>query len=258
LPLAPPLRLYVLDTGRIDCADYAMFSPNAGPSQRQLMSVCSYLIVHPDGILLWDTGIDDTIASEADGRLVAPAIRFTVPRTLSHQLEEIGVLPDAIDIVAFSHLHIDHVGNAGLFDRARIVMQRQELDAAYGPDAEQLTYTPEAYAAIDRSAIEVVDGEHDVFGDGAVTMLPLPGHTPGHQGLRLVLEQSGPILLAGDVAYSRHDYQQGRPRTHDVDPEQTRASIAAAKALEREGTTVWLHHDLDVQRAIPHAPAHHA
>jgi N-acyl homoserine lactone hydrolase len=252
------IRMYVMETGLIDCSDYAMFSPSAGPNERQMMSVCSYLIVHSAGVLLWDTGIDDAIASERDGRVIAPPIRFEVPRTLSRQLDEIGLTPDAVDVMAFSHLHIDHVGNAGLFGGTRIVMQRLERDAAFSHEAEQLTYIPEAYAAIDRSAIDVVDGEHDVFGDGTVTMQPLPGHTPGHQGLRVALPQSGPILLAGDIAYSRRDYEKALPREANVDLEQTRASIAAAKQMERDGTTVWLHHDLQAQREIRRAPEYYA
>jgi N-acyl homoserine lactone hydrolase len=256
--LSTSLRLYVLDTGLIDCSNYAMFSPSAGSDERRVMSVRSYLIVHPAGALLWDAGIDEAIASEPGGRVIAPAIRFEVPRTLSGQLAEIGFSPATVDAVAFSHLHIDHVGNAGLFSRARIVMQRRERDAAYSPEAERLTYIPEAYAAIDRTAIDVVDGEHDVFGDGTVTMQPLPGHTPGHQGLRVALPQAGPILLAGDIAYSRRDYDADLPRESNVDVEQTRASIAAAKAMERDGTTVWLHHDLEAQREVRRSPEHYA
>lgn len=252
---ADAIRLYVLDTGLIDCADYAIFSPTAGPGLRKAMSVLSYLVVHPRGMLLWDTGIDDAIAGLADGRRIIDAITFRVPRTLAGQLAGIGVDPAAVPLVGLSHLHIDHVGNLGLFPAATVLVQEAEVDAAFGPAAEELTYIPQAYAALDRSRIRPVAGEHDVFGDGSVVMTPMPGHTPGHQGLLVTLARSGPILLAGDVSYSARDYAEGVPRQSDVDVEATRRSIAAAKALERErGATVWLHHDLEAQRDVRRAP----
>jgi glyoxylase-like metal-dependent hydrolase (beta-lactamase superfamily II) len=244
----------VLDTGLIECSDYAIFSPAAGPSEHRALTVRSYLVTHPDGVLLWDAGIDDALAEEPDGRQITEALRFRVPRTLASQLATIGYGPGDVDVLGFSHLHIDHVGNAGRFSGARVVMQKLEHDAAYGPDAERLTYMPETYAAIDRSAIQVVEGEHDVFGDGTVVMHPLPGHTPGHQGLRVALPHSGPILLAADIAYSRADYVEGAVRPANVDHDQTRASIETAKAMEADGTIVWLHHDLEAEREIRQAP----
>src|SRR4030088_3496062 len=179
----PDVRLYVLDTGLIECADYAIFSPNVGPRVRQDMTVRSYLVVHPGGVLLWDTGIADAIAELADGERIIETIVFKVPRTLRSQLEEIDVDPSGVDYLALSHLHIDHVGNVDLFPRATVLMQQAEFEAGFGPDAEKFTLIPQTYAALDRDRIETVVGDHDVFGDGSVVLKSLPGHTPGHQGL---------------------------------------------------------------------------
>lgn len=123
--------LYALDTGLIECTDYAMFSPNAGPGVYREMSVRSYLVVHPAGTLLWDTGIDDAIAELAGGKRIADPIVFRVPRTLRSQLAEIGVAPDEVDYLGLSHLHVDHVGNAGLFPGATVLMQLAEYEAGY-------------------------------------------------------------------------------------------------------------------------------
>src|SRR4051794_13908722 len=199
------VRLYALDTGLIECSDYAMFSPTAGPSSYKEMSVRSYLVVHPAGTLLWDTGIDDGIAGLAGGKRIADSIVFRVPRTLRSQLAESGVAPDRVDYLGLSHLHVDHVGNIGLFARATVLLQRAEYEAAFGPDPERFTLVPDTYADLDCGRVEVVDGDHDLFGDGRVVMKALPGHTPGHQGLLVVLPESGPILIAGDVAYSAGD-----------------------------------------------------
>jgi N-acyl homoserine lactone hydrolase len=254
------LRLYVLDAGLIECADYAMFSPGAAPGTYQEMTVRSYLVVHPEGTLLWDTGIDDKIARFASGQRLVDPIVFRVPRTLASQLDEIGVTPSEVDYLGLSHLHVDHVGNVGLFPEATVLLQRAEYEAGYGPNAKQLieALAPDTYAALKRDRIQPVDGDRDLFGDGGVVLTALPGHTPGHQGLLVHLRNAGPVLLAGDIAYSAQDYADEAVREGNVDLEQSRRSIASAKELERTlGATVWLHHDLQAQRAVHTAPTHY-
>jgi N-acyl homoserine lactone hydrolase len=252
-------RLYVLDTGLIESADFAMWSPNARTGESREMSVRSYLIVHPKGTVFWDTGIDDAIAELAEGRRIADAIVFRVPKTLRGQLDEIGLRPGDVDYLGLSHLHVDHVGNVGLFPAARVLMQGAEYDAGYGPHPERFTLIPDTYAALKRNRIEIVDGDHDLFGDGTVVLMPLPGHTPGHQGMLVRLRETGPILLAADIAYTAQDYAEGAVREANVDLEQSRRSIERAKRIAREfGATVWLHHDLDAQRAVRTVPEHYA
>lgn len=253
------VRVYVLDTGVIASSDFSEWSPTAPPGTHREMSVRSYLVVHPDGVLLWDTGIADAIAADPAGRRITDTVVFRVPTTLREQLEAIGHDSGQIDLIGLSHMHIDHVGNLEQFPRASVLVQRDEHAAAYGPDPERLTYIPEAYAALDRGRIETVGGEQDVFGDGAVVMVPLPGHTPGHQGLLVALRDTGPVLLAGDIAYSTEDYRVGAVRRGNVDLDASRRSIEVARRLERDrGATVWLHHDLDAQRAVRTAPAFYA
>jgi N-acyl homoserine lactone hydrolase len=252
-PSRTTVHLYVLDTGVISSSDYSMWSPSVAPGTHRDMSVRSYLVVHPDGVLLWDTGIADAIAANRSGEPIVDTVVFRVPTTLRTQLEAISREPD---LVGLSHMHIDHVGNLDQFPDAKVVMQQAEHDAAYGPNAEQLTYIPEAYAGLHRGRIETIAGEHDVFNDQTVIMTPLPGHTPGHQGLLVALPETGPVLLAGDIAYSAEDYAKSAVRQGNVDLEASRRSIEAAKALERDGgATVWLHHDLDAQRSIRTAPS---
>lgn len=257
---AATVRLYVLDAGLIECADYAMFSPNSEPGTHREMTVRSYLVVHPQGTVLWDTGIDDEIAKLAEGQRILDAITFRVPRTLRSQLAEIGVAPGEVDFLGLSHLHVDHVGNVGSFPAATVLLQRAECEAGYGPHPERLieTLAPDTYAALNRDQIQTVDGDHDLFGDGTVVLKSLPGHTPGHQGLLLHLRGAGPILLAGDIAYSAQDYAEDAVRQANVDLEQSRWSIATAKRIERAlGATVWLHHDRDAQRAVHTVPSHY-
>jgi N-acyl homoserine lactone hydrolase len=257
---ADRLRLYVLDTGLIECSDYAMFSPNAEPHAYREMSVRSYLAVHPAGTLLWDTGIDDAIAGLARGKQIIEPIVFRVRRTLRSQLAEIGVSQDEVEYLGLSHLHVDHVGNVGLFPRTTVLLQRAEYEAGYGPDPERFIEpgAPDTYAALNRDRIEMVEGDHDLFGDGSLILKALPGHTPGHQGLLVHLRDAGPILLAGDIAYSAPDYADGAVRESNFDLDQSKQSIETAKRIERAlGANVWLHHDLDSQRAVRTAPGYY-
>lgn len=254
----PNVRLYVLDTGLIECADYAIFSPTAAPGVHQDMSVRSYLVVHPQGTLLWDTGIADATADLPDGQQIIDSIVFKVPGTLRSQLAESGVDPRSVDYLGLSHLHIDHVGNVDLFPDAIVLLQQAEYNAGYGHNPEELTLIPETDAALDRDRIRTVAGDHDVFGDATLVLRSLPGHTPGHQGLFVELRDSGPILLATDIAYSAQDYADAAVRTSNVDLDRSRSSIETAKRIEREhGATVWLHHDLEAQRNIRTAPAYY-
>jgi N-acyl homoserine lactone hydrolase len=249
-----PVRLYVLDTGVIACAEYALYSPSANRGTYQEMSVRSYLIVHPDGLFLWDTGIADSIAEQPDGERLNDTHVFHVPITLHSQIEAIGYSPFEVRTVGLSHLHIDHVGNLGLFPDATGLMQQAEYDAAYGPQAEALGYLPDTYATLTDDKIRTVVGQHDVFGDGTVVMLPLPGHTPGHQGLLLDLPETGRVLLAGDLSYSFADYNADLVRELNFNVFSSRESISEVKALEASGVAVWLHHDINAQRKIRNAP----
>jgi N-acyl homoserine lactone hydrolase len=252
----PDLRVYVLDTGLILCDDYAIFSPSVPPNTRRDMSVRSYLIVHPRGTLLWDTGIDDAVAALPAGKPIVESIVFKVPRTLRAQLAEIEISPADVGYVGLSHLHVDHVGNLDLFPDATVLLQQAERDAGFGPNPEAYTLSPDTYAALDPRNIETVEGTHDVFGDDSVVLIPLPGHTPGHQGLLVRLPAGGPILLAGDIAYDAGDYARGAVRRANVDLEQSRTTIETAKRIERaERAAVWLHHDLVAQAGIRLSPA---
>jgi N-acyl homoserine lactone hydrolase len=253
------VRLYVLDGGLIDMKDYAMFSPSAGPDEPYLMPVGSYVIAHPQGTLVWDTGLGDAIEAEGGSReIVEGVIWFKVPKTLRGQLQEIGVDPATVKYLALSHLHPDHVGNIDLFPDSTVLLRQAELDAAFSPEAEELTYFPDAYASLNRDKVQAVSGEHDVFGDGSVVLTPLPGHTPGHQGLLVRLKETGPVLLAGDVSYSLKDFTEGAVRGGDVDVEASARSMGIAKQLEREGVTVWLHHDAEARRDVRAAPEFYA
>lgn len=145
----PDIRLHVLDTGLIEMTEYSLFSPSAGPNVHYEMPVRSYVVVHPGGTIVWDTGIDDAVHAEG-GRQIFDPIRFQVPKTMRSQLDELGIDPAEVAFLALSHLHPDHVGNVDLFPETTVLLQQAEVGAAFGPKAEELTYMPDYYAALNR------------------------------------------------------------------------------------------------------------
>src|SRR5262249_10310523 len=151
-----------------------------------------YLIRHSRGILLWDTGVPDAVATMPDGMVVANgAITFRRAKTLAAQLAEIGVKPSDVTYVAISHTHGDHVGNVGLFPSATVVIREAEYDWALTQPVKPAFGTAQP--------IERLAGDRDVFGDGSVVILSTPGHSPGHQSLLVVLPKTGAVVLSGDA-----------------------------------------------------------
>jgi glyoxylase-like metal-dependent hydrolase (beta-lactamase superfamily II) len=197
----PTLRLYALDCGRAVLTDMSMFSDadDYDGQPGQLADPC-FLIRHPRGTLLWDTGLGDKIAAHPEG-VDFNGIRFYVDVTLERQLKMLGLSPADIQFVAFSHFHVDHVGNANLFTRSTWIINRAELNAALAPVPP---------SAVDKSLIsgyehvqtKLIDGDYDVFGDGTVQILNMPGHTPGHQALMLKLAKEGIVILSGDLYHT--------------------------------------------------------
>ena len=133
-----------------------------------------------------------------EGTDVAPGVHVTVPVTLLAQLQSLGVAPKDVNFVAFSHLHWDHTGNANEFPDSVWIMNKAELAASLilPPPGGVL---PETWSAYKNAKNETIDGDYDVFGDGKVMILRAPGHTPGHQVLKL------------QAAKKRHRHSFGRP-----------------------------------------------
>jgi N-acyl homoserine lactone hydrolase len=251
------IRVYVLDCGRIDARDMGMFDDSGALDGKPgMMSVPCFLIRHPKGILLWETGLGDAIADRPDGVDFAPGVHGSVRTRLVDQLEALGLKPSDIGYVAFSHWHIDHTGNANLFGRATWILQRRELTAATGPTPppfESLTPVT-AYRA---AKVRLVDGDTDVFGDGSVQLLLLPGHTPGHQALQLRLSHAGTVLLSGDLYHSREARRLRRVPKVNVDRAATLASMDRFEAIAAQThARVVIQHDPRDVALLPHFPAY--
>jgi len=251
-------RMYVLRCGESITKDVsANWSPGVNVGVAREFSDNCYLIKHADGWLLWDTGMSDAIAKTPEGVLAASGLlTLYVKTTLASQLQALNVAPSDITRLAISHFHSDHVGNANLFSAATLYIQEPEYDAAFGPDAAKFGFASKLYDKLAGSKVVKLRGDHDVFGDGSVTIISTPGHTPGHQSLLVRLPQTGAVVLTGDMVHFQENWDQRRVPARNFDKAQTLQSMERVAAiLEQHNAKLWINHDKAQSDAIAHAPA---
>lgn len=247
----PPksVRLYILDCGKITgvSGDSLGFKPGE-LANADMITPC-YLIAHPRGTMIWDTG---EIPDSAFQNGVSPQKQgaFTVDRPLLPQLAAIGYTPADITYLALSHYHGDHVANASLFAGSTWIVQQGDRDAIFAPRAtgeKKLggVGNAEYFAPLAKSKTLLLKGEdHDVFGDGTVVIKFTPGHTPGHQSLFLKLANTGPVLLSGDLYHYPEEITYKRIPSFDFDKDQTAKSRAMIEEfVKRNKAQLWIQHD---------------
>jgi N-acyl homoserine lactone hydrolase len=247
---APPssLRLYVLDCGKITVANGDSMGFKPGELATSNMVTPCFLIVHPRGTMMWDTGeIPDSAFKSGVTPQTAGA--FTVDRPLLPQLAAIGYTPADITYLALSHYHGDHVANANAFAGSTWIVQKGDRDAIFAPrdtPAKLGSVGDAAYFTdLAKSKTLLLNGEdHDVFGDGTVVIKFTPGHTPGHQSLFLKLAKTGPVLLSGDLYHYPEEITYKRIPSFDTDKEQTARSRAMIEEFVRKNNAqLWIQHD---------------
>jgi N-acyl homoserine lactone hydrolase len=248
-PQAPKsTRLYVLDCGKITGVGAANFGFKDGELATTEMFTPCFLIVHPKGTLMWDTGqITDANVKE-DGTPTQQGA-FTVTKRLSTQLAAIGYSPADITYLGLSHYHGDHVANANAFAASTWLVQAVERDAMFAPPkpGSKGPTTPNRalYGQLESSKTALINNtDHDVFGDGSVVIKFSPGHTPGHQSLYLRLKKTGPVLLSGDLYHYPEELTMKRVPTFEFNKEQTAKSREAMEAfVKKNKAQLWIQHD---------------
>jgi N-acyl homoserine lactone hydrolase len=239
----PPLRLYVLDCGHASLADAAVVS-DTGELDGQPIDLADpcFLIVHPKGALLWDAGLP------ADARS-GPGFATVPGPPLLDQLRALNIVPS---LLAFSHLHFDHVGNANLFPQATWILSRAELAWAEA-EPRHVSMEPALFTAYEHASPRFIDGDHDVFGDGRVRILHMPGHTPGSQVLLVKLREQT-VMLSGDLYLRRESRRRWVPAVN-ADRAQTLASQARFERIaERLRARVIVQHDPRDYALLPRPP----
>ena len=240
LPKVASPRLYVIDCGTLVYnrpEDYQLTREQVADTN---MSVPCFLVIHPRGILLFDTGLSDRLVGRPLWENVDGGYGQIKFNTLRGQLADIGVTPADITYLAISHSHFDHVGNANDYSGSVWLTQKAELDFMFGAGADP-AYVP-LYSSLAHARRQVFEGDHDVFGDGTVVLKFTPGHTPGHQALYVKLARTGGVVLSGDL----YHYAEERPLHRMPKEEESAGTPASRELMERflreTGAQLWIGH----------------
>jgi len=258
------VRLYVLDCGTLIYNNPETYNLTRQEVKNTNMSVPCYLIVHARGTLVFDTGLEDRYLGRpfnettlgAQPHPPSTSYFVLVTKTLKGQMDALGYPLDQIEYLALSHPHGDHVGNANAFANATWLVHQGDYDSMFGPNVHPELINP-AYAALKNRKHRIIEGDHDVFGDGTVVLKYTPGHTPGHQSLYVNLPKTGGVVLSGDL------YHYPEERTLNRMPEREKASATPASRaaleifMQEVGAQLWIEHDITAYSQQKHAPEYY-
>jgi len=190
------------------CVCGQFHSPGAGlgmAAERVVVPVPFYVIDHPDGVALFDCGLHRDMMQEDDPyrhhlRAQGLDVSLTPEETVSQSLERLDIDPTTVRFAVISHLHFDHTGGLSELPNATLFVQSREWRAGSDDDLSARHALPRRFFDLGHP-VRQIDGEHDLFGDGSVRLLPSFGHTPGHQSMH-VKSDDGDHILVADACYN--------------------------------------------------------
>ena len=264
------MRLYVFSSGWLNLDKSGL---QTGASGKISVPVAFFLIKHPKGNVLFDTGNNDKIINDPTywGPLAAALNPGRSPDiAIDAQLDKIGVKPSDINYVIVGHMHLDHAGNVGKFPSATVVYQRDEIVNAFWPkpgfgccyitgDFAMLRNDVGQNEVSRRKVIEL-NGDLDLFGDGSIYVHRAVSHTPGSQMVVVRLPKTGPVVLTSDVCYLMENLQG------DILPSITLAYDPAGMLdayswikhlMTAEGADVIFAHDAETFKKHKHSPEYY-
>jgi len=251
------LRVFSMPCGFLEF-DSKLFFPNLEKGELFTIPVPSYLITHPKGNVVFDTGVHCQVITDAEGRL-GPIAKTFVSRTkpgeeIVSQLTKFDLTPNDIRYVINSHFHFDHAGGNEFFPHSTFLVQKNEMDAARDPELRKKAFfDPKDYDH--KLDYRAVDGEYDIFGDGTLVIIPTHGHTPGHQSLRIRAGKGGELVLTGDACYTKINMDQDLLPSIAFDEAEMHRSLGKLRDLrDKQGATIIFGHDPQQWKEIPHAP----
>ncbi len=252
------MKMHILSGGRVRMKK-SVYVPEAERQETIELPVSCYLLRHPQGNVLFDTGCHPSTATDAESRwglLARVMVPLSGPQdNVIDQLRLVGLDPDDIDVVVNSHFHSDHCGCNEFFKRATIICHARELEVASSDRAEMKGYLSVDWKQ-DRP-VETIDGQKDLFNDGRIVLLPMPGHTAGMTGALVSLETSGSFYLASDSAPLQSNLDQDvNPRNTSI-PEDNAKSMAEIRRIQAGGATVLFGHDDAQWQTLRHGQEHY-
>lgn len=259
-PPAHDVRLYRLDCGDMTVTDLNVFSDtDAYMGKTKDLVVSCYLIKHDDDWVLWDTGLPANTPKTPD--LAAAPFRLSLKETIPQQLAKLGLEPEDITYVAISHGHFDHTGQANAFPKAKLIIQKAEYEFMSASPEKAMAYHMDSalisnYIGPDSAEkLMLLSGDTDLFGDGTLKALTLPGHTPGHMALLVNLHTAGPVVLSGDQWHFTENHRANGVPTFNYNRADTLASSDRLnKLLKNRRAKLVIQHDPRDNAKLPPLP----
>ncbi|MCF8024496.1 MAG: N-acyl homoserine lactonase family protein [Desulfobacteraceae bacterium] len=250
------MRLYVMSCGRIR-ARKKIFVPNTDKHVYLDAPMPVFLISHPEGNVLFDTGPNPEVFSNPEAVWGGLSKAFNpigdsdcgvVP-----QLNRIGFTPGDIRYVVNSHLHFDHAGGNRFFPNAIFLVAKKEIKCARSPEFQEKGYFSKDWD-LDLN-YQPIEEETDLFADGRLVIIPMPGHTLGHQVLLVRLKNSGTIVLTGDCVPCQENFNHRILSGNNLDDQAARNSIENLHDLAVRENAILIHgHDPDQWAELKKAP----
>jgi N-acyl homoserine lactone hydrolase len=238
-------RLYVIECGARTAPDVSPWTPGVNVGKPIDFVDNCYLIKHGSDWMVWDTGLPDAIFTAPSSDPNA----WRRSNTLAGELDKIGIKPGDVRYLAISHTHPDHIGNVELFPQAMLLVQQAEYDWPNQDGSPRF---------LPSHPVTRLEGDHDVFGDGSATLLSTPGHTPGHQSLLVKLQQTGAVLLSGDMVHLRDNWDAKRVPSINIDKAKSLVSMQRmAEVIAQNRAQLWINHDKPQSETMKHAPEYY-
>jgi glyoxylase-like metal-dependent hydrolase (beta-lactamase superfamily II) len=218
-----------------------------------MIPINMWIIDHPKGLVVYDTGNNIAISDGAcTSHWIAGLCDFLQPSqargdVIDKQLEKVGFTVDDVKIVITSHSHLDHIGNIEMFPDAIHVIQKKELYQAWWPEKFQrggAHVVADYDDARDFTYFEL-NGDYDLFGDGSVVVISTPGHTLGHQSVKVRMAETGTVILAQDAVWVKENLE-GHPAGLNYSILDYTNSVNRIKMIrDIENAQVWMGHSME-------------
>ena len=216
-PVAQSQELYWASSGMFGPFNIQALIPTFPEAKQITIPVSMWILKHPKGVVVFDTGNNVAISDGVENckkywapglcDLFAPSQKRS--DVIDMQLKKVGLKPEDVKVLVTSHTHLDHAGNMGMFPKAIHVVQKKEMYQGWWPEKFQgrmggAFVQADIQAARDFNYLEL-DGEYDLFGDGTVRIIPTPGHTIGHQSLKVKLPKTGTVIISQDAVWMQEN-----------------------------------------------------
>ena len=265
----PPagMKLYAFSSGALTVPKSLL--QTGAPATPTTVPVGFYVVRHPKGNVLFDTGNNDRILTDDKywGNFMGMNPVRTPDVAIDVQLQKIGLKPDDIKYVVVGHMHLDHGGNVGKFPKSTLVVQKDEIRNAFWPEPGTAgPYIPGDFMMLrndpggplaNRYPMIQLTGDLDLFADNSMVVKRWVGHTPGSQMMIVRLPKTGTVILTSDNVYFAENVTKNL--LPDIalayDPPGIMNAYQWIREMQgREGAQFFTAHDPDAWKAMKKAP----